>query len=454
MKTPDTVSFLQNHILTTKRVFLYLILLVSIFSGCGSDRRPNVLLILVDTVRSDHLGCYGYDRNTTPTLDSLAHSGTRFSRVMSGSPWTLPSMTTTFTGLPERVHRARLQNTTFYGVDPSLPFLPVMMNRAGYRTAAFFNVIYMSEHFGFHRGFEHFDCQGLVELSNSRIAETTVDDFLEWLDSDEDDAPFFAAVHFFDPHATYDPPSPYDTMFADPSYSGDFGKEWGIGNDMLEANSGQISIDADGIANLINLYDGELAYTDAELGRLFAALRARDLGEETLIIVIGDHGEEFGEHGKFTHGHSLHAELLQVPIILSGSGVVAGSVDSTLSGNIDVFPTILAAAGLESPDNLTGRDLRISLSDNQRVLAASGLGESREACVRELDSKVIWNVDSDSSYMYNQALDPTEMLPLPADSALLDQVFAYWASPPDGDPGPVPWTEAVEVELRDLGYIK
>ncbi|MBD3370355.1 sulfatase-like hydrolase/transferase [Candidatus Fermentibacteria bacterium] len=425
-----------------------------VLCGCGREERPNILLVLIDTIRADHVGCYGYHRATTPNLDSLAEAGTRFSRVMSGSPWTLPSMTSIFTGMTERTHRARLQEKTFYGVDLDLPFLSILLSRHGYNTAAFFNVIYMSEHFNFHRGFDHFDCEGLVELCNSRTAGQTVDALLSWLDGREEDEPFFVAIHFFDPHATYDPPAPYDTIWTDPAYDGRFDSEWGMRSDMDDANSGVITVDSAGVRNLVNLYDGELAYTDAQLGRLMQALRAKGLANTTLVIVIGDHGEEFADHGKFAHGHTLHAELLQVPLILAGCGVRQGRVDTMLVSNIDIMPTVLSAARVEVPDELSGRNLLSPSDRSVRTLPASGLGSSLRACVRRLDTKVIWDADTDSSYMYDQASDSMEMEPLRPDSALLAKVLEYWATPPEGKPDPVPWTNAVEQELRDLGYVR
>ena len=429
-------------------------------ASCGDESapaaggRPNILLVLIDTIRADHMGCYGHHRPTTPHLDSLAGAGTLYARMMSGSPWTLPSMTTTFTGLTERQHRARLRERTFYGVDPALPFMPLLLKEEGYRTAAFFNVIYMSEHFGFHRGFDHFDCEGLVELWNSRTAGETVDALLAWLDGREDGRPFFAALHLFDPHATYNPPSPYDTVWADPGYEGRFDSTWGVRSDMDEANSGAVAVDSAGVRNLINLYDGEIAYTDAQLGRLLAGLRRRGLGDETLVIVMGDHGEEFADHGRFAHGHTLHAELLQVPLILAGAGVEPGVVDTSLVGNIDVLPTVMAAAGSSAPEGSPGRDLLPPCDGPPRTMFASGLGGCRQACARRLDRKVVWHVAEDSAYAYDLAADPTEMNPLPPDSGLLAEAMDYWATPPRGNPRAVPWTNAVEDQLRDLGYIR
>jgi len=225
---PERAGLFRTASLLRACDLLLALAILLLIAGCGREARPNILLILLDTTRADHLSCYGYERETTPSLDSLAEAGTRFERAMSGSPWTLPSMATIFTGLTERSHKARLSDGVFYGVDPGLPYLPELLARSGYGTAAFFNVIYMSEHFGFHRGFEHFDCRGLEEVTRSRSAGETVDAFLAWLGTrDGEDEPFFAAVHFFDPHATYAPPPPYDTLYADPDYSGRFDRDWG-----------------------------------------------------------------------------------------------------------------------------------------------------------------------------------------------------------------------------------
>lgn len=454
---PECAGFFRTTSLIRARGLLLSLAILLLIAGCGREARPNILLILLDTTRADHLSCYGYERETTPSLDSLAEAGTRFERAMSGSPWTLPSMATIFTGLTERSHKARLSDGVFYGVDPGLPYLPELLARSGYGTAAFFNVIYMSEHFGFHRGFDHFDCRGLEEVTRSRSAWETVDAFLAWLGTrDGEDAPFFAAVHFFDPHATYAPPPPYDTLYADPDYSGRFDRDWGVMADMFEANSGAVVVDPAGARNLVDLYDGELAYTDAEIGRLLGGLRASGYGASTLVIVIGDHGEEFGEHGRYTHGHSLHAELLDVPLIISGFGVQSRQVVEGLVGTIDVAPTILAAADVQVPEMMPGRSLLLPDHDPERILAASGLGggESREACVRQVDRKVVWNSDTGEAVMFDQASDPGENAPLPPDDMLLQEVLYYWATPPDGQPGAVPWSSAVTDQLRDLGYIR
>ncbi len=159
-----------------------LVVLLAFVMACGGDvHKPDVVLILIDTVRADHLGCYGYSRDTSPTIDSLAAAGTRWARVQAQSPWTLPAMATIMTGLTHRSHMAGVWDGLFYGLDPSLPILPEFFKNEGYETAAFFNVLFMSADFGFHRGYDHYDCVSSVEEVTARNAHETVDDVLQWI---------------------------------------------------------------------------------------------------------------------------------------------------------------------------------------------------------------------------------------------------------------------------------
>ncbi len=191
---------------TLKRSFI--ILLLALLPSCGGKKADgiNVLLILMDTVRADHFSSYGYHRQTTPFIDSLA-AGEPLPSGAGQASWTLPAMTTILSGVTPVEHGAGRTGGIFHGDFPEVPWLPLAFHRSGYRTGAFFNVLFMNEDFGFHRGFQHFDCQGFKSNSSLRNAGETVDDLLGWLDETRGDGPFFAAVHFYDPHIPYDPPS-------------------------------------------------------------------------------------------------------------------------------------------------------------------------------------------------------------------------------------------------------
>ncbi len=438
-------------------------LAVLLLASCGGDSSqagekpagPSVLLVLVDTFRADHAGCYGYGRPTTPTLDSLAASGTRFAAFQSQSPWTLPAMTSLLTGLAVREHGAGRRGHDFHGVDTDIPYLPHILNDRGYVTGAFFNVVYMDADFGFHRGFDHFDCQGFTSRLSLRRADETVDECMAWLDSLPEGRPFMAALHFYDPHISYNPPPPYDTLFTDPDYEGPYGPEWGEVTQLMAVNRGDSIIPSAGLQNLIGLYDGELAFTDAHLGRLLAYLRERGLAESTVVVVTADHGEEFADHGGVEHGHTLYQELLAVPMVIAGPGIPGGRVVEETAAGIDLLPTVLRLLEIEVPGVCGGSDLLAALPADRAVSSSGTLWAegSLAACV-VAGEKVIWNADTDSATGYDLVSDPAELVPLEPDSALLSHVMDYWATPPVGDPPPVDYEAAVDRTLRDLGYIR
>lgn len=428
-------------------------------ASCGGGReqagRPSFLLILVDTFRADHAGCYGYERPTTPVLDSLAASGTRFAAFQSQSSWTLPAMTSLLTGLTVREHRTGRRGPEFYGIDTGVPYLPHILQRAGYATGAFFNVVYMDADFGFHRGFDHFDCQGFASRLSLRRADQTVDDCMEWMDGLPPGQPFLAAVHFYDPHISYNPPEPYDTLFADPAYRGPYGPEWGEITQLKAVNRGDSTIPPQGLCNLVGLYDGELAFTDAHMGRLLAYLRERGLDSTTVVVVTADHGEEFADHGGVEHGHTLYQELLSVPMVISGPGVPSGRVVEETSSSIDLLPTVIGMLDMEVPAVCGGTDLLDGPPGGRPVPSSGTLwAEGELACCVADGRKVIWDAEADSAVGYDLASDPAEARPVEPDSALLEAVMEYWATPPVGSPERVDYSAAVDRTLRDLGYIR
>lgn len=446
------------HVYTVRLMALALVLMAA--AGCGNGEpqsrvRPNVVLVLVDTFRADHAGCYGYSRPTTPVLDSLADAGTRYDSFQSQSSWTLPAMTTLFSGLTVKQHGAGKTGPEFYGVDTDIPYLPHMLQRRGYATAAFFNVVFMDADFGFHRGFDHFDCQGFANRMSLRRADETVDEAIGWIQGLPQDKPFLAAVHFYDPHISYNPPPPYDTLFTDPDYSGEYGPEWGEVEQLMAVNRGGDSIPDDGLRNLVALYDGELAFTDAQLGRLMAYLRRSGLCERTIVVVTADHGEEFLDHGGVEHGHTLYQELLAVPMVIAGPGVPAEEVVEETAAGIDLLPTLAVLLDLELPSECGGSDLLQPLPRDRAVPSSGTLWSEAKlaACLRD-GRKVIWNADRDSAVVYDLRSDPNELDPLASDSSLVEAVLAYWSTPPAARPQPVDYEAAVDRTLRDLGYIR
>lgn len=434
-------------------VFLFVLLL----SGCGERRTGGgVILIIVDTLRSDHLGCYGYHRDTTPSIDSLAGAGVRYTSVTAGEPWTLPSMATIFTGLLPLEHNARRRGENYYGLAPEAVTLTEYMTGAGYITAAFFNVIFMNADFGFHQGFDHFDCHNALGTSEDRDAGTTVTEVFRWIDSEyTGDGPLFLAVHFYDPHLTYAPPDSFADLWRDIEYQGDFDSSWGQRETVVNVNKGLITLNPDDLFNLVALYDGEVAYTDSQIGRLLAGLRQRGITDDALVILVADHGEEFLDHGKMGHAHSLYQELVNVPLIVSGRGFSPGSVSELTISQADILPTVLGWCSIENSYGGFGQDL---LSEGFPAHRAVPSGMNMEGgyrvTSREGDLKVHLADRGNLSAMFDLSADPGEHHPLDlVDEGLFEKALYYLGTPP------LHRTSAVMVEnvfldaLKNLGYI-
>jgi len=290
--------------------------------------KPNVLLVTIDTLRADRVGSYGHASASTPVLDALAARGVRFETAVVHVPLTGPSHASILTGLGPLGHGFR-ENAGFVmpeqvksGADD--------FRQAGYRTAAFVSAFPLDRRFGFDRGFDVYD-DHLPKGYDSRrtpyverFADATTDAVLRWLEGPAEGAPrpFFLWVHYYDPHAPYEPPGEFAARFRTAPY------------------------------------DGEVAFTDQQLGRLLQALEQRGLLARTLVLAMSDHGEGLGDHGEGTHGLFVYDSTLKVPFIVAGPGVGPGRVAPTVARGVDVLPTLLDYAGLPVRPELEGRSLR------------------------------------------------------------------------------------------------
>jgi arylsulfatase A-like enzyme len=412
--------------------------------SCVTEQEPlNVVLIGVDTLRPDHLGCYGYPRSTSPNVDRLADQGVRFENVVSQAPWTLPSFATVLTSLYPTQHGAGIvgSGTSHFGTSMRTSFPPLAMTllKAGYTTGAIINGPALSPEYGVDRGFEFYDG---VKDWQARPADRVTLDALKWID-EQRDKPFFLFVHYFDPHVPYEPPPPYDEIF-DPGYRGRVGL--GFDRDTYAQARQELSRTDDPRAaadwnHLRALYDGEIAFTDAAVGDLIAGLEERGLRKNTLIVFLSDHGEEFFDHGGFEHGHTLYNELLRVPLVFSLPGVVpGGACVGTQVRLLDVMPTILDLAGVEPESRLEGVSLR-SLMHGRKVQAAARttiaspyvayseaiLYGTEKKSVSSHQWKLICDTATGKSTLYNLECDPGEVNDLsasePATARALEEVL-------------------------------
>lgn len=285
---------------------------------------PNVILITIDTLRADHVGCYGDRTAETPNIDALARTGARFTHAYTPVPITLPAHASLLTGTFPMA--TGMHDFTTNKLPSSAVTLAKVLRDNGFTTAAFIASAVLDSRFGLNQGFDtYYDYFDLRQLRGSnfdrleRRGDVVVGEALSWLKLNPRQ-PFFIWVHLYDPHHPYTPPEPYASRFrASP-------------------------------------YDGEIAFADAQVGRLFAYLRERRIYENALIVLASDHGEGLGEHGEKTHGFFIYNSTLHVPLIFKVPGVPARVVEEDVS-LVDVMPTILQALKLRIPSAVQGRSL-------------------------------------------------------------------------------------------------
>lgn len=418
---------------------LFLVLLSLSCTGNEEKLKVNILLVLIDTLNADHLGCYGYYRDTSPTIDSLAASGVIFRSCQAQASWTLPGMTSIYTGLSERSHHCGYYDGIIYGLDPEMPTISTILQQHGYSTAAFVRTEFMGNEFGMDKGYDSFWI-----AKDWYIKDTvTVDTLLNYFGNNEVSEPFLVTIHFYDPHSPYQPPSPYDTYFTSSGTIGGY-DDWPIDTDLWN--------DPYLIAHLEALYDSEIRCADSQLSRLFQSMREMGLMDNTLVILVADHGEEFMEHGDTGHANNLYQQTIHIPLILSGPGIEPGSVILLNAGQFDVLPTVLAYLDIPVPNHVEGINLLGDIPVNRIIPSSGVVGDtSMAACLQET-IKLMWFVEPDSFETYDIASDPGEMNVLPTDSLLLEEVLNYWASPSICTPT---WNDSLKFvnKLQALGYL-
>ncbi|MBD3369712.1 sulfatase-like hydrolase/transferase [Candidatus Fermentibacteria bacterium] len=420
------------------------LLLLAICIACGRrcEHRPNLLLVIVDTLAADHLSCYGYDRRTAPTVDSLAGEGLFFQNLQAQAPWTLPAMASIYTGLTVRSHGCRQSEGVNWGLDPAVPTMATILSKEGFSTAGFVNVAFLGPVFGMSKGFDVFHWR----IAGHGKAAQTVDEVIQWMDSEDFEEPFFLVFHVYDPHIPYEPPSPFDTLYC--------GEGINDHSDWETNEAGQFYPEQR--THLVDLYDSEIRWTDGQLSRLLGEIRSRGLADSTLLVFTADHGEEFLEHGAVTHGTNLYQNVIHVPMIICGPGIEPDTV-STVVGQYDILPTVLTYYGIEVPEHVEGIDLLGDSIPEERPVPSSGVemvSDSFQAAVRVEMDKVIWSPVGDVSESFDLRSDPSEQNPIPTDSVMLQLVLDYWATPCNYQPTNLEAPLIQNKTLRDLGYIR
>jgi arylsulfatase A-like enzyme len=407
-------------------------LVLGISTSCSETPPPDLVLVVVDTLRADHLGAYGYARPTSPGLDALARSGTLFWNAASPSSWTKPAVASLFTSRSPSEHGAVSFDRD---LGNELPTLAEALRARGYYTLGVSgNFVHVSEAHGFARGFDRFESPSVAARGESdyllehrpgagrgvrlRAADAReLNRLAAGLLRDRPARPLFLYVHYMDPHAGYEPPERLARAFSrDAAFAA--GAPEASAAYVSRLVSARAPVEPRELARLVDLYDAEVAATDEAISELRGLLAAAGV-PSALWVVTADHGEEFAEHGSFFHGVHLHDEAVRVPLVFAGPGVPAAVRDEAVD-LLDVAPTLLARAGATALADARGRDLFAPQLPARDLVAELHADPTAEAhllprlhrfSVTRWPNRLFARRDG-LRELYRKDLDPTEQAPV------------------------------------------
>jgi len=462
-------------------------------TGGSGEGHTNCLLITIDTLRRDHLGCYGHPAVRTHAIDRLALEGVLFENCVAQAPITLPSHCSILTGTYPPFHGVR--DNALFRLDSRFLSLTERLKEGGYTTAAFISAFPLAANFGLDQGFDFYD-DDLIDLDAfyfSRMAgayalapvmervgfyrpvtiaerkgEVTVDRVLQWLDA-IGRRPFFLWVHLFDPHNPLDPPAAYEAMYAGEELLARVGTQAEREHIRSLRDYSEYSLDSPAIEYMKALYQAEVTYTDDQVGRLLARLEERGLADRTLVVFTADHGQSLSEHGYVGHSGALYAQTIDVPLVLRLPGILPpGTRVEGLVQSVDISPTILELLGLGPSGEGEGRSLAKQMwggttggADRPAYFETlhAGRGEERFRGVTAGGWKFIRSEDGSIKKLYHVAIDPEERIDLSAIEggrlvrmeALLDSTIGQYGG--DAKEERAPLDRGTREMLRTLGYV-
>ena len=384
-------AFLRKYLHTTKK----------------KEKTPNVVIISIESFRHDHMGISGYHRPITPVLDDLAHRGTFFNRAYSQCSWTRPSVASTLTSSYQSVHRidadailkgkAQLKNAEKFlaiKINDSFQTLPELFQSRGYRCFGWTAKHLLWSGYNFNQGFHEYK-EGFgsdVDILN-HLAKLTQNKHLQ---------PFLAFVHLGATHVPYEPEDKYNLYDKNPE---------GVNiapDNVMKINRGEIKLTPEDIAHNIALYDGAIQMTDERIGEVLKAFKTSNIINNTIIVVMSDHGEEFYDHGRVVHALTVYEEVIRVPLIMAGPGIPKGKIIDWPVQNIDVMPTLSALIFKYVPEGLQGNNL-IPLMNSDKLNWYPAYSErSNLHAVMEGQWKYIFNSFNEKEELYNLDIDPGE----------------------------------------------
>jgi arylsulfatase A-like enzyme len=390
-----------------------------------------IILISLDTTRADHLSCYGYEHETTPNIDALAEESLFFEQPFAPVPLTHPTHSSIFTGVIPPTHGVHVNLST--NLSESAVTFPELLNEAGYATYGIVSTVVLKSDGGLNQGFDHYDDSmgdddGEIDLHAERRGDETTARALNWLD-DNAEKKKFMFIHYYDAHAFYEPPAPFDTEFENP-------------------------------------YDGEIAFQDHCVGQILDRLKALDLYDDALIVLVGDHGELLGEHDEAEHSYFIYQNVLRVPLMFKLPGATQTKKIADPCSVIDIAPTLLSLTGLPVPEPMQGIDLtaylRPDFSQPDRAIYSESMTPTSYNCSSLLGIlKGRWHyIQSTRPELYDRIEDPVEMNNLVEEfperaSEMKEQLRDILAEAERSDAGDAAELDGELLEqLAALGYVE
>ncbi len=419
--------------------------------------RPDIFLYVIDALRPDHLGCYGYERKTSPQIDRFAQEAALYLRAYANSSWTRASAASILSGLRPKNHRTIGRNDVF---SSDIITLPEILQKIGYETIAVVANGNIHPVYGFAQGFDDFKYLGLVK--SSRVQEE-IAKILSRRAKMPQRQPLFLFIWTIDPHDPYEPESKDSKLFSAEEFEALPSVE---GNLLITIRDGGIKLTPSQKLRLEALYDQEIYGNDRSFGRLIDLLKANKLYDRSIIILTADHGEQLFDHGSVGHGFNLYEEQIRVPLIIKAPFISPGKYKTRVQ-HIDLFPTILSSLGLERLDYLPGISLLDLKEEGRPLYFELNLDGHDLTALLEGQKKIIYahrKTGDQASKPYWELFDEAdraELLPLAPESMeekyLQQKVLIYRhlitsSSPEAAQQRQIP--ERLREHLRTLGYIK
>ncbi len=436
------------------------LVIVAIFSLVGEapgGDRSSVLFIIIDTVRADHIGCFGYERNTSPNIDKFSRESVFFKNAISPAPWTTPAVASMFTAQHPRV--LGYENEVVV-LEDQFVSLPEIFKDNGFTTHGIIAHLYIAKELGFGQGFDSYDeenAKGHGHVSSPSVTDKAISFMRE-----HKDEKFFLFVHYFDPHCDYILHKPYDFY---PDYEGSV--ESGEPIEELREKAPQMS--EQDVAYLNALYDSEIRFTDEHLGRLLTWLRDEDLYDDALIVIVADHGEEFLERGDHWIGHTktVYQELIHVPLMIKLPHQAEGRIVEDWVTLVDLMPTVVDYAGLEVPDGYVHDgdviDLEGSQQPETRPIFSETMRWGTMRSVIQDNWKLTYDQTTNTTTLFNLADDPGETVSLVKEKGALVRSMLRTLIDWESDMRASRWnvrrrhpslTRDQLEQLKSLGYIR